>query len=214
MDLAQREQRVFALLQEFKRRPNYLQWLLVNNGRRLLLLLKVDDISWIEAQGNYVRVHHDRGSHLIRETIGALESQLNPDRFLRIHRSVIVHLGRIKGTTPMATWRISRVSRERHATHVDANSPSQFAEGDRQGSLSRETAFLKLGLAHEEETLHLGTFAGTVFFSRKGTEMQRVSSALSDRAQPSWRGPRETSGVRGCNTQAAAPCAHNAQLVC
>ena len=99
MNLTEREERVFALLQEFKRRPNYLRWLLVNNGRRLLLL-KVDEISWIEAQGNYVRVHHDRGSHVIRETIGALESQLNPNRFLRIHRSVIVHIGRIKELHP------------------------------------------------------------------------------------------------------------------
>ena len=99
MDLAEREQRIFALLQEFKRRPNYSQWLLVNNDRRLLLL-KVDEISWIEAQGNYVRVHHDRGSHLIRETISALESQLNPNRFLRIHRSVIVHILRIKELHP------------------------------------------------------------------------------------------------------------------
>jgi len=99
MNLTEREERVFALLQEFKRRPNYLQWLLVNNGRRLLLL-KVDEISWIEAQGNYVRVHHDQGSHVIRETISALESQLNPHRFLRIHRSVIVHIGRIKELRP------------------------------------------------------------------------------------------------------------------
>lgn len=95
MDLAERERRAFALLQEFKRRPRYLQWLLVNSGRRFLLL-KVDEISWVEAQGNYVRVHHDRGSHLIRETISALESQLNPSRFLRIHRSAIVQISRIE----------------------------------------------------------------------------------------------------------------------
>ena len=99
INLAEREQRIFALLQEFKQRPNYLQWLLVHNGGRLLLL-KVDELTWIEAQGNYVRVHHERGSHLIRETIGELESQLNPTRFLRIHRSVIVRIDGIKELHP------------------------------------------------------------------------------------------------------------------
>lgn len=99
MDLAQREQRVFGLLQEFQRRSNYLQWLLAPNGRALLLL-KVDEITWIEAQGNYVRVHHNQGSHLVRETIGALESQLNPINFLRIHRSAIVHISRIRELRP------------------------------------------------------------------------------------------------------------------
>ena len=99
MDLAEREQRVFALLGVLNRQPKYLQWLLIKN-RRALFLLKVDQITWIEAQGNYVRVHHRRGSHLVRETIGALESELNPTSFLRIHRSVIVHLGGIKELQP------------------------------------------------------------------------------------------------------------------
>jgi two-component system LytT family response regulator len=95
MDLAERERRVFALLQEFKPQPQYLQWLLVPDGGRLRLI-NVDQVTWIEAQGNYVRVYHDQGSDLVRESIGALESQLNPLRFLRIHRSAIVHLARIK----------------------------------------------------------------------------------------------------------------------
>ena len=40
---------------------------------RTMQLLKVDEITWIEAQGNYVRVHHDKGSQLVKETIGTLE---------------------------------------------------------------------------------------------------------------------------------------------
>ena len=99
MDLAEREQRVFALQQELKGRPKYLRWLLVSSGRGLHLL-KVEAITWIEAQGNYVRVHHDTGSHLLRETIGELESHLNPINFLRIHRSAIAQIGRIKELLP------------------------------------------------------------------------------------------------------------------
>ena len=107
MDLAEREQRVFALLGELKRKAKYLQWLLIRNRQRLFLL-KVDEITWIEAQGNYVRVHHRRGSDLLRETIGALESELNPTSFLRIHRSAIVQINVIKELhpTPHGEYRV------------------------------------------------------------------------------------------------------------
>ena len=90
-----KQERIFALLEEHQRRPNYLQWLFIKtNGR--LLLLDAAGIIWLEAQGNYVRVHHERGSHLLRETISVLEEQLNPSKFLRICRSTIVQIDRIK----------------------------------------------------------------------------------------------------------------------
>jgi Response regulator of the LytR/AlgR family len=99
MDLGEREQRARALLYELKHLPRYLEWLLVHDRHRLLLI-KVDEIAWLEAQGNYVRVYHDRGSHLIRESLGTIESQLDPRRFLRIHRSVVVGLKRIVELRP------------------------------------------------------------------------------------------------------------------
>ena len=99
MDLSEREQRVFAWLQELKRRPEYRHWLLVKTGRRLFLL-KVDEITWIEAQGNYVRLHHGAKSYLMRESLTALEGQLDPANFLRIHRSVIVRINQIRELQP------------------------------------------------------------------------------------------------------------------
>jgi two-component system, LytTR family, response regulator len=99
MDRSERQQQIFALLEELKQGVRYQRWLAVKTHRRLFLL-DVDDITWIEAQGNYVRVHHERGSHLLRQTISALGDQLNPRNFLRIHRSAIVQISRIKELQP------------------------------------------------------------------------------------------------------------------
>ncbi len=69
-----------------------------SNGR--ILLLKTDEIDWIEAEHNYVRLHTRGVAHLIRETMTALEVKLNSRRFRRIHRSTIVNVERIKEIQP------------------------------------------------------------------------------------------------------------------
>ena len=56
----------------------------------------VDEIDWIEAYGNYARVHTGPRTHLIRETMATLERALDVRRFARIHRSTIVNLDRVK----------------------------------------------------------------------------------------------------------------------
>ena len=94
MDLGEQE-KILSRVEELQRRPKYLQWLFImTNGR--LLLLNAAGIIWLEAQGNYVRVHHECGLHLLRETISVLEKQLNPSKFLRIRRSTIVQIDRIR----------------------------------------------------------------------------------------------------------------------
>ena len=65
-----------------------------NNGR--LLFVATKDIDWIEAEGNYVRLHVGNRGYEFRETLAALEEKLNPSEFLRIHRSTIVNIHRIK----------------------------------------------------------------------------------------------------------------------
>jgi two-component system LytT family response regulator len=65
---------------------------MVFKSRGRILFLSVDDIRWIEAEENYVRLHTLDQSHLLRETIGRLESRLDPQSFLRVHRSSIVNL--------------------------------------------------------------------------------------------------------------------------
>jgi two-component system LytT family response regulator len=64
------------------------------HGRVLFVATK--EIDWIEAEGNYVRLHVGNRAHEFRETLTSLEQKLNPAEFLRIHRSTIVNVQRIK----------------------------------------------------------------------------------------------------------------------
>ena len=69
------------------------------NGR--IVLVRPETIDWIESDGNYVRLHAGGNSHYVRETLGALESQLPREKFMRISRSVIVNLDRVKELQPV-----------------------------------------------------------------------------------------------------------------
>ena len=77
------------------RETNYLKRLAVKTGGQVFFL-NVEEIDWIEAAGNYAGLHVKDKTHLIRETMGDLEARLDPERFLRIHRSTIVNRARIK----------------------------------------------------------------------------------------------------------------------
>lgn len=80
-------------------RPRYLDRLMVKHDGRVFFV-KVADVDWFEASGNYVRVYVGRASHLIRETMHGIEEQLDPNQFARIHRAVIVNLDRIRELQP------------------------------------------------------------------------------------------------------------------
>ncbi len=69
------------------------------NGR--VIFVRTDTIDWIEADGNYVRMHAGQESHYLRETMASLETQLGADKFLRISRSAIVNLDRVKELQPL-----------------------------------------------------------------------------------------------------------------
>jgi len=64
-------------------------------GDGQMYFVAVDDIDWIEAYGNYVRLHVGKGVHLIRETLGNIERKLDPTRVARVHRSSVVNLDRV-----------------------------------------------------------------------------------------------------------------------
>jgi len=66
-----------------------------------VIFLKIDEIDWVEAADNYVSLHVGNESHLHRETMSALESKLPADRFMRISRSTIVNVERIKELQPL-----------------------------------------------------------------------------------------------------------------
>lgn len=65
-------------------------------GARKAYFVRAKRVDWIEAAGNYLKLHEADRTHLIRRTMNNLERQLDPDDFVRIHRSVIVNLGSVQ----------------------------------------------------------------------------------------------------------------------
>ncbi len=65
------------------------------------VFLKVELIDWIEAAGNYLVLHSGKESHILRETLTSMESKLDPAHFLRISRSSLINLGRVKELQPL-----------------------------------------------------------------------------------------------------------------
>lgn len=92
-------QQTLALLRELKARSRHLERLLIKSGARAFFL-KTDEIDWIAAEGKYVRLHVGSESHLLREGMTAIETQLDPQKFLRVHRSSIVNIDRVKELQP------------------------------------------------------------------------------------------------------------------
>jgi two-component system LytT family response regulator len=91
--------RLLALVNDINPEPPRLERLVVKSGGRVFFL-RTDDIDWIEAAGNYVRLHLGDEAHLFRETMNHMEARLDARRFARIHRSRIVNTERIKELQP------------------------------------------------------------------------------------------------------------------
>ncbi len=75
--------------------PSPLKRIAVRSGDKITLV-EVAQIDWIEAQDYYVNIHCGKTTHLIRESLTHLEARLDSGQFLRIHRSTIVNVGRIR----------------------------------------------------------------------------------------------------------------------
>ena len=65
-----------------------------------IFFLKAEEIDWIEAEGDYMKFHVAGRAHLMRETMARLEARLDPKRFIRIHRSTIVNIDRLRKLSP------------------------------------------------------------------------------------------------------------------
>jgi two-component system LytT family response regulator len=89
------DRRLRALLDEVRAPRGYLQRLVVPVGHRSVFV-KTDDIDWIEADRNYIRLHVGGQAYLLRENLSRIESTLDPTMFCRIHRSTIVRIDRIR----------------------------------------------------------------------------------------------------------------------
>lgn len=94
--------RLEALLAEIRTPKRFADRLLLKHDGSVIVVL-ADDIDWIEAADNYVKVHARTGRYMVRESIKSLESQLDPGRFARAHRSAIVNLQRVRSLEPTAS---------------------------------------------------------------------------------------------------------------
>jgi len=94
------EKVLYKLLESARPQRQYLQRLVANSAGRVLFL-KLTDIDWIEAAGNYVTLHAGKESHMVRTTMNALEPRLDPAQFIRIHRCSIVNCDRVREMQPL-----------------------------------------------------------------------------------------------------------------
>jgi len=113
---------VLRALAELRREQDYVQRIPVPIDEHISLI-DVAEIDWIEANRNSVRLHAGTVAYDLRETMTALEARLNPRRFVRVHRSAIVNIDRIKAIHPwfngyhmlvLSTGKELRMSRYQH----------------------------------------------------------------------------------------------------
>ena len=71
-----------------------------SNGR--IRLVAAEEIDWVEADGDHLRLHAGRAVHTLRETMAELEARLRGFRFVRVHRSAIVNVDAVRAVEPIA----------------------------------------------------------------------------------------------------------------
>lgn len=90
---------ILSLLETLAAPRRHVRRLAVRSAGKTVFV-EIGDVDWIEAAENYVKLHAGRSSHLLQVAMNTLEESLDPDGFLRIHRSIIVNIGRIKELEP------------------------------------------------------------------------------------------------------------------
>jgi two-component system LytT family response regulator len=121
------DERLNSLIADLRGERKYLDRLVVKAVGRVFFL-KTDEIDWIEAAGNYVKLHIARESHMIRETMNGIEAKLDPAKFLRIHRSTVVNIDRIKELHPMFSGDYAVILRNGTELALSRNYRERFTE--------------------------------------------------------------------------------------
>ena len=98
-DAGSLSKQVAAMLAE--REQDYPRRMVIKEAGRIQFV-QVDTIRWIEAEGNYVKLHTPSGAPMLRCTMKAMETRLDPERFVRIHRSTIVCVHNIRQMRPLS----------------------------------------------------------------------------------------------------------------
>ncbi|HJW34212.1 MAG TPA: LytTR family DNA-binding domain-containing protein [Holophagaceae bacterium] len=120
-------QKMEDLLTEVRKDQPFLERILVRVGERQALL-KVSQVQWVEAEDNYVRLHVEGGSHLLRQTMNAMSQKLDPHQFRRIHRSAIVNMDYIKELQPWSSGDYLVIMRDGTRLTLSRTYRPQFSE--------------------------------------------------------------------------------------
>jgi two-component system LytT family response regulator len=91
--------RLHGLVKEIKKEISSVRRFSVQSKRKIVLV-KADEVEWIEASGNYAVLHTRDGEHLLRESLQSLENKLDPEQYFRANRSAIINLEYIKEIQP------------------------------------------------------------------------------------------------------------------
>lgn len=106
------KERLLTALERARRRMNLKEDAIENKDTRWLsrlsirdengiIFVPVDQILWVEAANKYVVVHTSAGTHIARQTIQSLQDKLDPEQFVRIHRSTVVRKSAVRGLHPL-----------------------------------------------------------------------------------------------------------------
>ena len=93
------EKRLMALVSGLRSGSTRIDRFVVKSGGRVFFV-RTDEIDWIEAAGNYVKLHVGNDAHLLRETMNSVEAKLDGDLFFRVHRCHIVNIERVRELQP------------------------------------------------------------------------------------------------------------------
>jgi two-component system LytT family response regulator len=91
--------KIVSLLESLAAPPRYLKRLAVRSAGKTIFV-EMKDVDWIEAAENYAQLHVGRSAHLVHVAMNTLEKSLDPEMFLRVHRSAIVNIARIRDLQP------------------------------------------------------------------------------------------------------------------
>jgi two-component system LytT family response regulator len=89
-----------TLLESIRAQQQYLDRVIIRADGRITFL-HVREIDWIEADDKYVHLHTGKGTRMVRQTLTTMETQLDPKKFVRVHRSTMVNVDRIKELQPL-----------------------------------------------------------------------------------------------------------------
>ena len=194
--------RLLAMVQDLK--PEAAQppdRLVVKSGGRIFFV-RTDEIDWVDAAGNYVRLHVKGESYLFRETMSAMEARLDPSRFVRIHRSHIVNADRIKELQP-GNGDHAVVLRSGARLPLSRGYRDKLQEQDRESLIAAKSA--RRGFSPGSRLPRATELAGSAGLKPRLHNLLLFVAKRGDRVDPRWRAAARATARRAGRRRTGPP---------